>query len=169
MNLAQNIFVLKKGSYMCNHTLKLIFSRFCCVTVVLLALLPTNTQSAQQSETHFTVYYFHRTIRCQTCTVLEEFTNGVVENYFKNEILSGLLVFEKINIDLPENIHYEDHYNLNYQSVIISEKTQDRELKWKNCPDIWKTHDSKEKFENYLRKEITEFIDSSQKNKKDQK
>ena len=77
--------------------------------ILLILLLITGTFSFTRSpvlNTHkakLLVYYFHLTNRCPTCIKIEATTKKVLEENFKTEMDSGIVVFKTFNVDLPEN------------------------------------------------------------------
>jgi hypothetical protein len=50
-------------------------------------------------------YYFHGTVRCETCQKIERQAREVIEQRFKPELTAQRLVFKPLNYDLPENAH----------------------------------------------------------------
>ncbi len=49
------------------------------------------------------VIYFHRPQRCPTCLCFEERINNVMNNYFKNELETGIMTYQVLNIGDSEN------------------------------------------------------------------
>jgi len=77
--------------------------------VILLIMLITGTVIYAQNTSQITpktkllVYYFHLTSRCHTCTNIEATTKKVLDENFKTELDSGIIIFKTFNVDLPEN------------------------------------------------------------------
>lgn len=57
------------------------------------------------------VYYFHLTNRCPTCTKIEAVTRKVLNENFKAEMDSGIIVFKAFNVDLAENKEISEKYD----------------------------------------------------------
>ncbi len=53
--------------------------------------------------TKLLVYYFHITNRCKTCTSIEAATIKTLDDYYKTQLDSGIIVFESFNVEIPEN------------------------------------------------------------------
>jgi thiol-disulfide isomerase/thioredoxin len=75
---------------------------------IVAAILVLSTSFAQKnppvpSKTKLNVYYFHLTNRCPTCIKIEATTKKVLEENFKKELDSEIIVFQSFNVDLPEN------------------------------------------------------------------
>lgn len=107
-----------------------------------------------QSGAKLVIYYFHRTVRCPSCILLEDLTRYAVNSSFNPEIENGQLELKVINIDEPNNSNFENHYNLSFQSVIVSKASSGVENKWKNFTQIWEYLHEEDKFMNYLQREI---------------
>ena len=76
---------------------------------ILIILLIAGILSFAQNNTQITpktkllVYYFHLTNRCHTCISIEATTKKVLEENFKTELDSGIIVFKTFNVDSTEN------------------------------------------------------------------
>jgi hypothetical protein len=46
---------------------------------------------------------FHRTVRCDSCVWVGEVSRKTVEFYFKDELASGKVTFQEIDVQKPEN------------------------------------------------------------------
>ena len=68
-----------------------------------------------------TVYYFHRTLRCPTCLRIEELARDVLQHQFADEQATGTVIWRMINIEKPENVHFEKDFDLKAQSLVIIE------------------------------------------------
>lgn len=106
-----------------------------------------------------TVYYFHSSIRCPTCFKIENYTNEAIKENFKNQI-NDTIFWKPINTDKKENQHYTKDYKLFTKSVIIEERTGEKQLRWKNLDKIWELTGDREQFIDYIRKEIMKYMGS---------
>jgi len=57
------------------------------------------------------VVYFHRTQRCHTCLYAEEHTVYTLETYFADELASGKVTFQSINVEDQANADIVEKYN----------------------------------------------------------
>jgi hypothetical protein len=108
-----------------------------------------------------TVYYFHRTIRCPSCEKIEALTQQAVEGGFVGALAGGATTWRVVNIDLPENKHFEDDYQLRMQSVIVSRSQDGKEVRWKNLDKVWDLLDDDAGFIRYVQDEIRAFEQGS--------
>ncbi|MBW7866114.1 MAG: hypothetical protein H3C30_17085 [Candidatus Hydrogenedentes bacterium] len=104
------------------------------------------------------VYYFHRTLRCPSCERIEAWTKTTVENSFPVELESGKVVWRSINLDEPEFAHFNGDYDLNTQSVVVSEWKNGRETHWKNLEEVWELLDDQPGFQQYIEAEVRGFL-----------
>ena len=104
------------------------------------------------------VYYFHGTSRCYTCKRIEQLTKQAVTESFENEIKTGLLKMEVINVDEKENAHFIKDYQLFTRSVVVSDTVKGKEKQWKNLQKVWELVRDDEAFKAYIRNEIEAYL-----------
>jgi len=104
------------------------------------------------------VYYFHRTIRCPSCILLEERTKEAVEFGFEKELNIGSIRSAVINVEENGNEHFVGDYHLNVQSVIISEIHNGKEKRWKNLDQVWALLEDEGRLLEYIQKEIKDYL-----------
>jgi len=118
-----------------------------------------NTAAETQKPAQYLVAtYFHTTFRCPTCMKIEELSSLAVSQNFVDELKSGKIVWRAINTDEPENKHYNDDYQLYTKSLIISEIKDGKEVRWKNLEKVWHYVRDEEKFDAYVKDEITDWL-----------
>ncbi len=61
-------------------------------------------------KTKLLVYYFHITDRCNTCRSIEAVTTKVLNENYKNELDSEIIVFKTFNVEYPENKYICEKY-----------------------------------------------------------
>jgi len=129
--------------------------------------LATNALAAAQktqirTNEQIIVYYFHGTVRCDTCQKIEEQAKHVIDQQFKAEVAAKRIVFTPVNFDQPENRHYSLDYKLPCPSLVIVRQMAGKDVKWKLLGDTWKLVDEPEKFDKYIADEVTKLSDSKQ-------
>lgn len=112
----------------------------------------------QAQKSVIVVYYFHRTIRCPSCTLLEGITHETMEFGFEKEMDSGRIWMTVINIDEKANEHFVNDYNLSAQSVIVSEVNNGKEKRWKNLDQVWTLLGDEGQLREYIQKEIRGYL-----------
>jgi hypothetical protein len=104
------------------------------------------------------VYYFMSTYRCPSCIYIEKSTEDIVRNIFAEQVKNGRVIFKSLNIDKPENRHYEKDYKLYAQSVVLSDVRNGKEVRWTNLDKIWKLLNDNREFHEYIIKQINKYL-----------
>jgi len=66
------------------------------------------------------VVYFHRTQRCYSCTYMEDAARYTVETYFADELASGKVTFQTLNVEDEQNADIVQKYQASYLSLYIN-------------------------------------------------
>ena len=82
-------------------------------------------------------YYFHGTIRCETCLKIEKQAREAIERRFPSEMAAKRLVFKSVNYQEPENAHYLKDYKLPCPSLVLVRHRSGREQDWKVLGQTW--------------------------------
>ncbi len=117
--------------------------------------------SADATSNQLVVYYFMSNYRCPSCMYIEKTTKSVVTTTFADHVKSGRVVFKAVNIDEPENKHFDTDYKLYAQSVILSDVKEGKELRWTNLDKVWKLLNNDAEFKAYVTKEIKTYLGES--------
>lgn len=112
----------------------------------------------QPAKSKVIAYYFHGTFRCSTCRTIEKYSHDAIQQYFLKELGNGKLEFKPLNVEDPENRHYIQDYQLFSKSLVLSLVTDGKEIKWKNLTDVWTYVRDKEKYYQYVKDEIDNFL-----------
>lgn len=105
------------------------------------------------------VYYFHGTYRCPSCMTIERYTRESIEASFAKELKKGQIEFRSINVDLPANKHYTTDYKLFAQFVIVSDRVQGKERRWKNLQKVWELLYNETDFKTYVKSETAAYLE----------
>jgi len=97
------------------------------------------------------VYHFHATRQCYTCKTVGAFSEETINTYFVDELESGKLVFDHINVDLPENKALATRYEATGSSLFIGAYYGDGSFIKEENTNVWYKIDNKEEFINYLK------------------
>ncbi|MFA5063629.1 MAG: nitrophenyl compound nitroreductase subunit ArsF family protein [Candidatus Omnitrophota bacterium] len=112
----------------------------------------------KQASSKVTAYYFHGNFRCPTCYKLETYSREAIETNFKDELNSGKLVFNVINTDENENSHFINDYRLYTKSLILSLVKDGKQVRWVNLDKIWEYAGNKQKFIEYVKSGVVDFL-----------
>lgn len=116
---------------------------------------------SQQDKIRIDVLYFHATLRCHSCLTIEEFIKNTLLTKFNKNLEDSTMTMSSIDFQQPENEHFQDDYQFDVQTLIISKKVNDKEIKWKNLDKIWDYSDDFIKFQKYIEEEINKFYKES--------
>lgn len=105
------------------------------------------------------VTYFHGPIRCPTCNEIERLAFETFETSFPEALADGRLLWRAVNREAPGRTHYTERYRLVTQSVVVSERRDGKEVRWKNLDKIWAYVGDPALFRPYVREEVAAYVD----------
>lgn len=115
-------------------------------------------ESASVTPDKLTIYYFHTTYRCWTCNQFEKLTGEVLAENYADRLSSGVVVFKVVNVENEANRHFVNDYRLVTKSLILSLEKDGKELQWKNLDQIWILVRDPDKFKDYVRQGINDYL-----------
>jgi hypothetical protein len=103
-------------------------------------------------------YYFHVTVRCTTCRNIENYSKDVIHERFAQELASHRLEWRLVNVQLPENRHYIQDYQLFTKSLVLVLEQGGKEKEFKVLNDTWELVGDKAKMQKYVEKEVRDYL-----------
>ena len=103
-------------------------------------------------------YYFHGTVRCETCQKIERQACEVIQDKFKSELAAKRLVFKPVNYDLPESAHFLQDYKLPCPSLVLVRRKDGKDEKWKLLDETWTLVADGAKFDSYVTNEVSKML-----------
>jgi hypothetical protein len=94
--------------------------------------------------------------------MMEKYSKEAIEMNFKDDLASGKLEFNAVNVENRGNEHFVDDYKLYTKSLILSLVKDGKEVKSKNLDKIWQLARNKQKFIDYVIGEVNELMKDSQ-------
>jgi hypothetical protein len=104
------------------------------------------------------LYYFHRTLRCQTCLTIEAYIDEALRVHYADALEDGRLQWLPTNIEEPENAHFEEDFSLEFNSAILVHLDGQRIISWLNLEKVWDLVERKEAFMAYIRDQIQPIL-----------
>ncbi|MBN2134185.1 MAG: hypothetical protein JW737_00490 [Acidobacteria bacterium] len=104
------------------------------------------------------LYYFHGTRRCHTCKTIEEYAAEIIKTRYSIELNENKLLWKTVNVDLPENEHFINTFELHSSTMVLVEKSGNNITKWVALPKVWTLVRNRNAFEEYLVNEIGAFL-----------
>jgi len=120
------------------------------------AIVPAPTDSV--APTHVVVYYFHRTIRCETCLKFETLTQRALRGGFAAELASGRIAWRVLDFEQPESETLTSRYDVFDSSVVVSKLVGEREIEWKKLNDIRALAEYEDAFIGYIQEEVGAYL-----------
>jgi hypothetical protein len=112
-----------------------------------------------ESKPKYIAYYFFTNKRCGPCTRIEQWSREAVTASFKDELDSGKLQWQGVNVEQAANKHFIKDFQLYSKSVIIAEYKDDKPVRWENLKDVWQLYRDQEKYFTYVAGEIKAFME----------
>ena len=119
---------------------------------------PTSLPSQGQDD-RVEVVYFHRANRCHSCTTIEEATRSVIENDFAQQLQSGDLSFQVLNVEEEANSATIERYGAHTSSLFINTVEEGRDHV-EEVTDAWLVVNDSEALANLVKGEIQEHLES---------
>jgi hypothetical protein len=104
------------------------------------------------------VVYFHRTQRCYTCLYAEEHTRYTVETYFADELASGRVTLQSINVQDEENADIAEKYNNASYLTLCINTVKDGTDHIEEVTDIWLVIGDDEAFVEIVKNKIEKSL-----------
>ncbi len=119
----------------------------------------TGAVERARGETQAVAYYFHGTVRCETCLKIEKEARDIISGRFAGEMASGRLLFTAVNYDLPENAHFWRDYKLPCPSLVLVRKQHGSDQDWKLLGQTWELVQIPPRLHQYIEEEVTKFLE----------
>lgn len=103
-------------------------------------------------------YYFHVSVRCATCRAIESYSQQMIHERFANELAAGRLEWRLVNVQLPENRHFINDYQLYTKSLVLVRVAGGRQVEFKVLNDTWELVSDKRAMQQYVEKEVREYL-----------
>ncbi len=103
--------------------------------------------------TQIIAYYFHGTVRCQTCLTIEKQAQELMGSRFASQV-----VFRSVNYYEPENAHFSKDYNLPCPSLVLVRQKNGKDQAWRLLGQTWDHVQIPPKLDEYIEEETTKFL-----------
>ena len=102
--------------------------------------------------------YFHRTNRCHSCTYAEEQIRYTLETYFSDELRSGTVTFQSVDVQNPDNTEIIEKCGAYTSQLFLITATSDSE-NVEHVEEIWGFIGADENFSNLVKDKITDALE----------
>jgi len=111
---------------------------------------PATTLEPIIADTRVEIYHFHRTSQCWSCKTLGTLAEKTVNTYFKNELETGRLKFDHINVELAQNAQIANKYGATGSSLMIG-TYKDGKFTKEEDTKVWYKLNNEEDYISYLK------------------
>lgn len=119
---------------------------------------PQSESQPETTDTKVIAYYFHVTVRCTTCRMIESYSREVVEQKFGADIAKGRLQYKLVNLQLPENRHFVKDYQLFTKSLVLVRFDKGKQTEYKVLNDTWELVGDKSAMQAYVEREVRDYL-----------
>lgn len=88
---------------------------------------PQDNTKVTPAKNRIEVYDFHSTHRCMTCNAIESNTLHTLKTYFPEEMKSGKIIFQSVNVDLKKNATLARKFKASGTSLFLNVVKGDKE------------------------------------------
>jgi len=121
---------------------------------------PTPEPSPTPGADRVDAVYFHRTNRCSSCNYAEAATLYALEAYFQEELDSGKLTFESVNVQDDSNAVIIEKYGAYTSQLFINTVTGDNE-NIEHVTEIWEFIGDDEGFTLLIKNKVTNALEGT--------
>jgi hypothetical protein len=113
---------------------------------------------AESGPSRVIAYYFHVTARCVTCRNIENYSKEVIHRQFADELAGSALEWRLVNVQLPENRHYIQDFQLFTKSLVVVLEKNGRQRDYKVLNDTWELVGNRKVMQDYVEREVREYL-----------
>ena len=123
---------------------------------------PITLNNTQLSEIEkIELFHFHGNNQCYSCVTVGAYAEETVKTYFADELESGRIVFEHINIDLSENMDRVIKYGATGSSLWIGVYRKDGSFSKEENTNVWYKIQDKQDYMDYLKQVLEQKLSDS--------
>ena len=114
--------------------------------------------TTHEGNTKIIAYYFHGNARCKTCLTIEMYALEALETGFPEALKTGGIEFLSVNLDIPENEHFIDDFQLAARTIVLEKVVGGERKGYINLLRVWELVGNKEAYIAYVRSETGTFM-----------
>ena len=116
-------------------------------------------QGPAEPQHKLVVYYFHRTQRCHTCSVMEAYAEEALRDEFPDAFESGELEWRVLNVEEPQYEHFVEEYGLTASALVMVLLENGEQRQSKNLQLVWELVGDEWEFKDYVRNEALAYLE----------
>ena len=103
-------------------------------------------------------YYFHRTVRCDTCRAIETQAHATIEAEFADALQAGALEWHAINVEEAGNESFVTAYDLSAPALVLVDVVDGRQTGWTKLNRVWELIHISPAFTRYVQEELRGYL-----------
>jgi len=113
------------------------------------------------NDTAVLAYYFHRTLRCPSCLLMETTAAREIEEHFARQIQDGQVIWTSVNIEDPAAEALRRQFDVRMNGLVLVQMENGVYKDSKRLDDLWGLLDHPDAFSKCLVDEINARLSSS--------
>jgi hypothetical protein len=81
--------------------------------------------------------YYHPTLRCRTCLMIEATAEKAITTEFPKELVKGKVRWRHVDFEQPEHAGIEKKYQLDGSTLVLSHWKNKKEVSWVRMDELW--------------------------------
>lgn len=114
----------------------------------------------QEVKPDLIAYYFHQTQRCKTCLTIETYAKEALRDGFPDAWKTGRIAWRLVNIELPENEHFVDDYQLASSTLVLVPADPGKADQWRKLERVWELVGDELKFKAYVQAQAMMLLEN---------
>lgn len=103
-------------------------------------------------------YYFHRTVRCETCRAIEAQARATIEAEFADALKAGALEWHAINVEEAGNEPFVKDYDLTIPALVLADLSNGQRVRWTKLNRVWELVHIPPAFTQYVQDEVRAYL-----------
>lgn len=132
------------------------------IVMLLLVTAPVGSAGgAPDAPAPVVAYYFHGSLRCQTCLAIESLARYGITTDLAADIDSGQLAWLAVNVDVPANEHFSSEFALEGPALVIARYAQGEVQEWTRLEQVWDLHGDVPAFGAYVLGAVEKYLEAA--------
>jgi hypothetical protein len=119
--------------------------------------VPSPVENSKPKAEKIEVMNFHATQRCASCSTLGKYSEETINEFFQPELRDGIIRFQSVNVDLPENREVAKKYQAAGSSLFINAIYGGQDHIEQDAK-VWRLLGSEQQFKSYLKDKINGLL-----------
>ena len=103
-------------------------------------------------------YYFHRTVRCETCRTIEAQAHTTIEAEFTDALKTGMLEWHVINVEEAGNEPFVKDFDLTMPALVLVDSFNGQRVRWMKLDRVWELVHTPPAFAQYVQEELRGYL-----------